>query len=214
MHPVLRNAFAAAKAQGFGRRLRGIRDSAHVRFRDAGDARRGCSSIAPRSAPSDWAIAEVASRGTAVTQAAAPPDWIEVNKPFPAFAMTIPEFEPPRYAIWRHVSGSGRKDILTFGEPGGATAVVEIHRPGADDDHASEADDITASIAQLRLSDRPDVAAHDRNEVRRRLGRAVYRSGAARRAPLPALYRAASTSRVSRSAAGSAIQAWSSSLAA
>lgn len=100
-------------------------------------------------------IAEIASRGTVAGQLSDPPDWIEVNKPFPAFAMTIPEFEAPRYAIWRHASGSGRKDILTFGEPGGATAVVEIHRPGVDDDHASEADDITASVAQLRLSDRP-----------------------------------------------------------
>ena len=98
-------------------------------------------------------VAEFASRGTIVTQAAAPPDWVEVNKPFPAFAMTIPEFEAPRYSIWRHAGGSGRKDILTFGEPGGATAVVEIHR-AASADQAND-DDITASIAELRLSDRP-----------------------------------------------------------
>jgi hypothetical protein len=66
--------------------------------------------------------------------------------------MTIPEIEAaPRYAIWRHASGAGRKDILTFGEPGGATAVVEIHRPGFD----HEAEDITASIPELRLSGGP-----------------------------------------------------------
>jgi hypothetical protein len=95
-------------------------------------------------------IAEFVSRGTVVTQATSP-EWIEVNKPFPAFAMSIPEFEPPRYSIWRHASGSGRKDILTFGAPGGATAVVELHRPGADAD-PGDADDITASISELRLS--------------------------------------------------------------
>src|SRR4051794_38397428 len=95
-------------------------------------------------------IAEFVSRGTSTT-AAEPPGWIEVNKPFPAFAMTMPEFEAPRYSIWRHASGSGRKDILTFGEPGGATAVVEIYRPGADAT-AHEIGDITASISELRLS--------------------------------------------------------------
>ena len=95
-------------------------------------------------------IAEFVSRGTNAMPAE-PPEWIEVNKPLPAFAMTIPEFEAPRYSIWRHASGSGRKDILTFGEPGGATAVVEIHRPGVDA-AADDSDDITASISELRLS--------------------------------------------------------------
>ena len=33
------------------------------------------------------------------------PDWIEVIRPLPAFALTIPEFESaPRYAIWRHAA--------------------------------------------------------------------------------------------------------------
>lgn len=95
-------------------------------------------------------LAEVASRGTVVTRAAAP-DWIEVNKPFRAFALAIPQFDAPRYTIWRQANGGGRKDILTFGEPGGASAVVEIQRPGADAD-AGDPDDITASISELRLS--------------------------------------------------------------
>src|SRR3954471_4150169 len=95
-------------------------------------------------------IAEFVSR-SAVATPAQPPEWIEVNKPFPAFAMTIPEFEAPRYSIWRHASGVGRKDILTFGEPGGATAVVEIHRQGVDA-AADDSGDITASVSELRLS--------------------------------------------------------------
>jgi hypothetical protein len=98
-------------------------------------------------------VAELASRGTVIRETAPPPDWVEVNKPFPAFAMSIPEIEAaPRYAIWRHASGAGRKDVLTFGEPGSATAVVELHRPGFDE---REAEDVTASIPELRLSGGP-----------------------------------------------------------
>jgi hypothetical protein len=94
-------------------------------------------------------VTELASRGSVIRETAPPPDWVAVNKPFPAFAIAIPEFDAaPRYAIWRHASGAGRKDILTFGEPGGATAVVEIHRPGFAE---HEAEDITASIPELRL---------------------------------------------------------------
>jgi hypothetical protein len=91
-----------------------------------------------------------------VTAAAPAPEWVESNKPLPAFAMTMPEFgDAPRYAIWRHPDGGGRKDILTFGDPasGGATAVVELYRPGAEPD--AEADIVTASIPELRLSGRP-----------------------------------------------------------
>jgi hypothetical protein len=78
---------------------------------------------------------------------AANPDWIEVIRPLPAFALTIPEFEGgPRYSIWRHVSGVGRKDVLSFGEPGGPTTAIEIFRGDVQEE------DITASIAELRLS--------------------------------------------------------------
>jgi hypothetical protein len=74
-------------------------------------------------------------------------EWIEVVRPLPAFALTIPEFEAqPRYSIWRHVSGVGRKDVLSFGEPGGPTATIEIFRGDV------EEEDITASISELRLS--------------------------------------------------------------
>ncbi len=81
----------------------------------------------------------------------AEPDWVEVAKPMPVFAMTMAEFsETPRYAIWRHAGGKGRKDILSFGEPGGATAMVEIFRAGAGAE--TEQDETTASIPELRLS--------------------------------------------------------------
>jgi len=75
------------------------------------------------------------------------PEWIEVIRPLPAFALTIPEYEGgARYSIWRHVSGVGRKDVLSFGEDGSATATIEIFRGDV------EEDDITSSISELRLS--------------------------------------------------------------
>jgi hypothetical protein len=93
-------------------------------------------------------VAELAgSRGAVVAKA--PADWIEVIRPLPAFALSMPEFDEPRYSILRHASGTGRKDVLSFGEPDGATAVVEIRRPGQAE---QTAEDITASISELRLS--------------------------------------------------------------
>lgn len=91
-------------------------------------------------------LVEIAGpRGDHVT--IANPDWIEVIRPLPAFALTIPDFEgAPRYSIWRHVSGVGRKDVMSFGEEGGPTATVEVFRGDV------EEEDITASISELRLS--------------------------------------------------------------
>ena len=63
-------------------------------------------------------------------------DWIEVEKPIPAFVLTIPEAasQPSSYAIRRHVEGAGRKDILSLGEPDAVTPYlqVEIYRPGSE----------------------------------------------------------------------------------
>lgn len=63
-------------------------------------------------------------------------DWIEIEKPFPAFALSIPEAAdvPAGYAIRRHATGNGRKDILTLGEPDGAAPSlrVEIYRAGSE----------------------------------------------------------------------------------
>jgi hypothetical protein len=60
--------------------------------------------------------------------------WIEIERPFPAFALSIPEAadQPSSYAIRRHAEGGGRKDILGLGVPDGATPYlqVEVYRPG------------------------------------------------------------------------------------
>lgn len=62
------------------------------------------------------------------------PEWIEIARPHPAFAISIAGFDEGelRYAIRRNVNGQGRKDTLAFGDPSaeGASALVEIYRPG------------------------------------------------------------------------------------
>ena len=83
-----------------------------------------------------------------------PPEWIEVERPIPAFLLSIPEAAtvPASYAIRRHAEGGGRKDILTRGEPDGTAPYlrVEIYRPGSEiGDFATPLDTIAASAAAL-----------------------------------------------------------------
>jgi hypothetical protein len=96
-------------------------------------------------------------RGSVVAESVPESEWVEIGRPFPAFAMEMPEFDDAaRYASWRHAHGGGRKDILTFGNLGsaGATAVVELYRVGGETDATGEPD-LTASINELRLSGKP-----------------------------------------------------------
>ena len=62
--------------------------------------------------------------------------WSDVERPFPAFALWIPEAAeaPSGYAIRRHNTGGGRKDILMLGNADGTTPflLVEIYRPGSE----------------------------------------------------------------------------------
>ena len=76
---------------------------------------------------------------SAPTTRAAPaqrPAWTEIERPFPAFALSIPEAAdlPSSYAIRRHNEGGGRKDILSLGEPDSVSPYlqVEIYRPGSE----------------------------------------------------------------------------------
>jgi hypothetical protein len=63
-------------------------------------------------------------------------DWIQIEKPFPAFDLSIPEAtgQPANYVIRRHATGFGRKDILSLGNPDGVTPYlqIEIYRPGGE----------------------------------------------------------------------------------
>jgi len=83
-------------------------------------------------------------------------DWITVERPFRAFALTMPEFaEPtPTYAIQRHANGGGRRDIMSWGsdpsEAARSRLTIEIYRPGAETgafgDAASEVAIRTAAL--------------------------------------------------------------------
>lgn len=71
----------------------------------------------------------------AAAEPAARPEWITVERPYPAFEVHLPEFaEGPQYTIQRHERGGGRKDILTFGAPGRSMrhVAIEIYRPGSE----------------------------------------------------------------------------------
>jgi hypothetical protein len=74
--------------------------------------------------------------------------WISIEKPFPAFALSIPEAAdaPASYAIRRHVDGGGRIDTLELGEPDSAAPYlhVEIYRAGGEIQNFGEP---TAEIA-------------------------------------------------------------------
>jgi len=80
--------------------------------------------------------------------------WAEIERPFPAFNLSIPEAAgmPASYAIRRHTQGNGRKDILGLGDPDGAGPYlqVEIYRPGSEATFMGDAKaDIAASAAAL-----------------------------------------------------------------
>ena len=93
------------------------------------------------------------------------PEWIEIERPFPAFALSIPEAAdvPATYAIRRHAEGNGRKDILSLGDPDSAAPYlrVEIYRPGSEIRRFadSEAEIITGARAlgpiDLKRTDEP-----------------------------------------------------------
>ena len=72
----------------------------------------------------------------AAIEPAARSDWQNVERPYRAFSVTVPEFaEPmPGYAIRRHASAGGRKDVMTWGAPDGAGSrlMIEVYRPGAE----------------------------------------------------------------------------------
>jgi hypothetical protein len=88
-----------------------------------------------------------------VDQPAVKPAWVAIEKPFPAFALDIPEAAgaPARYAILHNEKG-GRKDVLSLGESDSAEPYlqVEIYRPGEEiDPFAEPSAGIAADAAAL-----------------------------------------------------------------
>ncbi len=96
----------------------------------------------------------------ALREPAPRPAWIEVDKPWPAFEMSVPGItEDMHYAIQRRTDGGGRKDTMSFGELGKTPrfASVEIYRAGPE-------------IDDLRQNRRRDRSARLRIRARRRHG--------------------------------------------
>jgi hypothetical protein len=81
-------------------------------------------------------------------------EWIEIERPFPAFTLSIPEAAdvPASYAIRRHAFSGGRKDILALGDADSAAPFlqVEIYRPGSEIiGFAPPLDEISSNAAVL-----------------------------------------------------------------
>lgn len=74
-----------------------------------------------------------------------PSDWITVERPYPAFDLTLAEPDGEmKYSIRRQTRSGGRKDILAWGQTGegdtlDARFLVEIYRPGTETDHFAPA---------------------------------------------------------------------------
>jgi hypothetical protein len=72
-------------------------------------------------------------------QPAAKSDWVDIDRVFPAFALSIPEAAdvPAHYAIRRNTVGNGRMDVLTLGRADGTDPYLEvrIYRPGTEITH-------------------------------------------------------------------------------
>jgi len=83
-------------------------------------------------------------------------DWTRVERPFRAFALSTPEFAQPDpdYAIQRHASGGGRRDIMNWGgasnEGERSRLMIEIYRPGEEiGDFGDAASEVAIRTAAL-----------------------------------------------------------------
>ena len=90
--------------------------------------------------------------------------WVSVDRPHPAFELLMPELagNPSDYAILHRVTGSARKDVLTWGDPSsrGPYVMIEVYRPGTASDRFIDApSEIAARIVSFSVTD--DVKAAD-----------------------------------------------------
>jgi hypothetical protein len=89
-----------------------------------------------------------------------PAEWSTVARPYPAFALPIPDLiaAAPDYAVRRHNFGGGRRHVISFGEAGSGQpfALVEVYRPGAEEtrfgDPLAAVATVTADLGASRLA--------------------------------------------------------------
>ena len=96
--------------------------------------------------------------GAAAVPPAPQPEWIDVERPRPAFDMQMPELAADafNYAILRRNADNARKDVLSWGEPagGGPYVLVEIYRPGTASERFIDApSEIAARIVGFTITD-------------------------------------------------------------
>jgi hypothetical protein len=94
----------------------------------------------------------------AVEQPAPQPEWVNVERPRPAFDLQMPEFGDgvADYAILRRPADGARKDVFSFGAPAAPTpyAAAEIFRPGTAGAHFIDApSEIAARIVAFSITD-------------------------------------------------------------
>jgi hypothetical protein len=86
------------------------------------------------------------------------PEWINVDRPHPAFELQMPELaaEDSGYAILRRTADGARKDVLSFGTAAGSGSfvTVEIYRPGSQSERFIDApSEIAARIVAYKVLD-------------------------------------------------------------
>jgi len=93
----------------------------------------------------------------AVEQPATPiSEWVNVDRPRPAFDLQMPELGASDYAIMRRPADGARKDVLSFGAPAapGPYATVEIFRAGSASQRFIDApSEIAARIVAFSITD-------------------------------------------------------------
>jgi hypothetical protein len=88
--------------------------------------------------------------------AASTPEWVNIDRPHPAFELQMPELGAGDYAILRRTADNARKDVLTFGAlaAAGPYATVEIFRAGAAGARFIDApSEIAARIVTFSITD-------------------------------------------------------------
>jgi hypothetical protein len=96
--------------------------------------------------------------GVAAVAAAPPPEWVNVERPHPAFEIVMPELaaQPSAYAILRRTADGARKDVLSWGDVAGSGpyVMVEIYRPGLAGERFIDApSEIAARILPFTVTD-------------------------------------------------------------
>jgi hypothetical protein len=96
--------------------------------------------------------------GVAAVKPAPRPQWVNVERPHPAFELIMPELAASDfdYAILRRTADGARKDTLTWGAPAtrGPYVMVEIYRPGTVSDGFIDApSEIAARIIAFKVTD-------------------------------------------------------------